>query len=113
MAKKSDSMRISIRVARAAQDELAKELAQLGPYHRAKRLYLLASIGLAFERSRLAFPTMHLTPEVALPVTSFSVGEPASHSKEDEVGNEMHAMTNNEPYDVDLRDLWATGIMGD
>lgn len=112
MSDSINSIRISIRVSRSSPDELAKELADLAPYHRAKRLYLLASMGLALERGRL--PTA--VGGIQEPKHPSEVPQAASTKRSveaQEVAVEDKPQTASEKYEPDFSDLWAAGVMAD
>jgi hypothetical protein len=110
MSDSTNSIRVTLRISQSSKDELAKELLDLAPYHRAKRLYLLASMGLAIKHGRT-------------PIASNSIAEPehvatghASASVQPSVEVRQSAAEETLPietakYEPDLGDLWAAGVM--
>lgn len=110
MSDSTNSIRVTLRISQSSTDELAKELLDLAPYHRAKRLYLLASMGLAIERGRTSIAANSIAePKHAMVERQSATPQPAVEARQSAVEEKPSAET--EKYEPDLGDLWASGVM--
>ncbi|WP_326504974.1 hypothetical protein [Noviherbaspirillum album] len=82
----------------------------LAPYHRAKRLYLLASMGLAIERGRTLIATNGIAePKQASVEHQSARAQPAVEARRS--ASDETPPAEGEKYEPDLGDLWASGVM--
>jgi hypothetical protein len=108
---KAGSIRMQVSVNEDGHPDLYKLLAQLGPYHRAKRIIHLAELGLDFKDGKLP----QYLPNAKTPAVSKTEFDRTSSEKTDRVFEApVVALSNNALGDIedmfDLFDRYSSGL---